>query len=77
MSFSAWRPLLLAGILCAAAWTGQAVAQDQGTSQTGSLSGRVISRDTRSGIPSARVEVLGTDRAAVTGESGSFVTEAG
>jgi hypothetical protein len=75
MSFSAWRPLLLAGILCAAAWTGQAVAQDQGTSQTGSLSGRVISRDTRSGIPSARVEVLGTDRAAVTGESGSFVLQ--
>lgn len=65
--------LLLLGLLSGPTLPGLAVAQEPGDAQRGSLSGRVISRETRAGIPSARVEVLGTGQAAVTGESGSFV----
>ncbi len=42
---------------------------------TAGLSGRVVSRVTRSGIPAARVEVLGTGRAGIAREDGTFRIE--
>jgi len=41
--------------------------------QAGSLSGRVLSRETRAGLEGARVEVLGAARSGTTGQDGGFL----
>ncbi|MBS1240695.1 MAG: hypothetical protein H6R40_122 [Gemmatimonadetes bacterium] len=73
MTFRIWLSRLGLVLAWVSGMARPATAQDATVPPSGSVSGRVISRETRAGIPSARVEVMGTGRTAVTGESGNFV----
>lgn len=60
-------------LLCLVLLTLPTAAQGQGAAgPKGTLTGRIISRETRRGLEAARVEVLGTPATVATGASGEF-----